>query len=127
MVMQLRRSLDNSLISDKIFFFDGWIPDYADPELKTVNNVTYLQERGRMEWVAPVTFMFCNELSTSPISKMYSFIRQARKREWFKFTDKYGVTYDVRVKKKLTPERDNDSPQVAIFYLEAQLLAKGFE
>lgn len=129
MVMELRRGSGNSLISDQIFFFDGWKPEHPKTDIgKTVNSVTYLQERGRLEWVAPVTFRFTDLTPSSTIEDMYTLIRLARRREWLEFTDKFGEEYDVRVKNApLVPERDEDSPLDAIFFVEAHLLARGYE
>lgn len=128
MAMQLRRQSDNSLISDKIYFFEGWKPDHPKQAMKTTNNVTYLQDRGRMEWFAPVTFMFCDSLLTSPVDNMYALIRLARLRQWFVFTDKFGDVYNVRVRNApLVPDRDENSSSVAIFYIDAELLMQGYE
>lgn len=127
--MELRRSAGNTLISDKIFWFEGWVPNHPKTDIgQTVNAVTYLQNRGRMEWQATVTFMFCDLLPTSPAENRYTLIRLARAREWLKFTDKDGDIYDVRVKNgPLVPERDDDSPLVPIYYIDAVLLMKGYE
>lgn len=129
MAMELRRTTDNSLISDKIFWFEGWAANHPKTDIgQTVNAVTYLQERGRMEWQATVTFMFCDSLPTSPADNRYALIRYARRREWLKFTDKDGDLYDVRVKNgPLVPERDENSSGVAIYYIDAVLLMRGYE
>jgi hypothetical protein len=125
--MVLRRKENNVILSDKVQFFGGWKPDYPDPALKTVNNVTYLQRRGRMEWVCPVTFMFCDSFPNSTVSKMYATIRAARNRVWMTFTDRFGDTYDVRIKNVPVPERAPNSPYVPVLYLDCDLLMRGFE
>ena len=125
--MRLTRKADGLILSDKIQDFSGWKPDYPDPALKTVNNVTYLQRRGRMEWVAPVTFMFTDEFPNSTIAKMYTTIRAARNRNWLTFKDRFGDTYDVRIRNVPVPERAPNSPYVPVFYLDCDLLLKGYE
>ena len=125
--MRLRRKADGLILSDKIQDFSGWKPDFPDPALKTVNNVTYLQRRGRMEWVAPVTFMFCDEFPNSTVNRMYAVIRSARNRVWMTFKDRFGDTYDVRIRNVPVPERAPNSPYVPVFYLDCDLLMKGFE
>ena len=125
--MRLTRKADGLILSDKIQDFSGWKPDYPDPALKTVNNTTYLQRRGRMEWVAPVTFMFCDEFPNSKVAKMYTVIRSARNRVWMTFKDRFGDTYDVRIRNVPVPERAPNSPYVPVFYLDCDLLMRGFE
>lgn len=125
--MRLTRKADGLILSDKVQHFGGWKPDFPDPALKTVNNVTYLQRRGRMEWVAPVTLMFCNEFPDSKVNKMWTVIRSARNRVWMTFKDRFGDTYDVRIKNVPVPERAPNSPYVPVFYLDVDLLMRGFE
>ena len=125
--MVLKRKNDGLILSDKVQFFGGWLPDYPDPALKTVNNVTYLQKRGRMEWVAPVTFMFADAFPNSTIAKMNATIRAGRNRVWMTFRDRFGDTYDVRIKNVPLPERAPNSPYVPVFYLDCDLLMRGFE
>jgi hypothetical protein len=125
--MVLTRKDSGVILSDKVQYFGGWKPDFPDPALKTVNNVTYLQKRGRMEWVCPVTLMFTDEFPRSNIAKMYATIRAARNRVWMTFRDRFGDTYDVRIKNVPVPERAPNSPYVPVFFLDCDLLMKGFE
>lgn len=125
--MVLTRKDNGVILCDKIQFYGEWQPDYPDPALKTVNNVTYLQRRGRMEWVCPVTLMFCDEFPNSTINKMWATIRAARNRVWMTFKDRHGVTYDVRIKNVPKPEPAPNTPYVPVRFLDVDLLQKGFE
>lgn len=125
--MELRRQSDNSLISDKIYESTGWKEKYPNPVLETTNAVTYLQDRGRMEWINTVTFMFSDVLATSTLENMYTLKRLARRRQWLLFTDKQGAQYEVRVRGIPNDERDDESPLVEIRYLECALLMRGYE
>lgn len=133
MVMQLRRRATGALITDAIYEFGTWDVKYPDPILETVTGVTYMQKRGRMEWILDVTFVFCDTYNGasgkpySPIANMYLLQRLARNLEWLRFTDKFGLTYDVRLRGKPDLERDGNSPQVAIYYVDATLLMAGYE
>lgn len=125
--MVLKRKDTGAILSDKIPTFRGWINDSPNPALKTVNNVTYLQKRGRMEWVAPVTLLFCDEFPNSNIANMYATIRAARNRVWLTFNDRFNTLYDVRIKNVPKPDREQNSPYIPVFYLDVELLARGFE
>lgn len=125
--MVLKRKDTGVILSDKIHPFRGWINDSPNMVLKTANNVTYLQQRGRMEWYAPVTLLFCDEFPNSTIANMYTTIRAARNRVWLTFNDRFNVVYDVRIKNVPKPDREQNSPYVPFFYLDVELLAKGFE
>lgn len=133
MVMELRRYATNALITNAIYNFEKWDSKYPDPVLETVNGVTYLQKRGRMEWLAEVTFVFCDTYTGtggkpySPVDNMWLLQRLARDLEWLRFTDKFGDTYNVRMRGKPDVERDGDSPQVYIAYMDATLLMGGYE
>lgn len=131
MVMQLRRRSDNLLITNAIDWFEGWNEKYMGDPLETVNGVTYLQRRGRMEWIGAVTFVFSDRFAgtayTSPLANMYLLKRLARNTEWLRFTDKWGGTYDVRVRGNPTTERDSDAKADAVFYLDCDLLMRGYE
>lgn len=125
--MLLTRKDNGVILSDKVQYFGEWQPDYPDPALKTVNNVTYLQRRGRMEWVAPVTFMFSDSFPNSTIAKMYATIRAARNRVWLTFKDRNGDIYDVRIKNVPKPEPAPNTPYIPVRYLDCDLLMAGFE
>lgn len=121
MAMKIVRSSTGKTLSNKIEFFDGWKPDYPEPAFKTTNNVTYLQRRGRLEWVGEVTFAFCDSYPSSNLDRMYELIRAARRNEAFRFTDRSGDTYTVRVKNVPVQERD-ESRTAEYYYLDCDLL-----
>ena len=129
-VAKIVRESTGTVLSDQMDFFRGWESDYPEPAIKTVNNVTVLQRRGRMEWVAHVTFAFCDEFSgpsgRSSKARMHTLIRSARRNEWFIFTDRWGATHRVRCKVVPKPERD-ENPRIEYFYLDLELLLEGFE
>lgn len=127
MVMLLRRRSDLSTISDSIEWFSGWQEKYPEPVLETVNGVTYLQKRGRMEWYADVEFMFSDNLPNSTVDDMYLLKRYARNLEWLRFTDRFGDIYDVRVRGIPETERDDAAPLDPVFHMTCRLLIAGYE
>ena len=129
MSARIVREATGTVLSDKMHFFDGWFPDYPDPTAtKTVNNVTVFQRRGRMEWIAKVTFVFCDDFpgAESSVARMFTLLRSARRNEWFKFRDRRGEVYRVRVKGVPQPERDEDR-STEYYYLDLDLLLEGYE
>lgn len=127
MAARIIREATGTVLSDKMDFFHGWISDHPDQSsIKTVNNVTVFQPRGRLEWIARVTFAFCNAFPNSSLARMATLRRAARRGERFFFVDRYNQAYLVRVKGTPQPERDEDA-STEYYYLDLDLLVDGFE
>lgn len=122
--MHIARRHNSQVLTDKIDFFEGWQADYPEPAHKTVNHVTYLQRRGRMEWLGEITLVFADIYATAPINNMYTFVRAARMGEWFNFVDRSGATHVVKIKTVPIKERD-ESRTVEYYYLDCVMLLFG--
>jgi hypothetical protein len=127
--MQLKRA-DNGVVfaSDgEVSCWEEWKLNFPDPVILTVNHVPYFQKRGRGYWTIPITVSFCDDLPNAKVAKMRAIQRAARNRIWFRFTDRQGDTYLVRLVIVGKPERAQNSPYNPFYYLDIDLYMEGYE
>lgn len=122
--MRLLRGFDGSLISDAINSCQE-APDHVLNRLKTLNNVSFIQPQGRLEWGYETTFLFCDFLPGSTVAGMRNLIRHAHNREWLRFRYRDGLYYDVRVAEE--PEIEKEDAIEPVYYVTCVLLKRGFE
>lgn len=127
--MKLWRESNGEVFASEgeVSFCGGWKLNFPDPVLLTVNNVPYFQRRGRGYWTIPITVTFCDDFQNAKVAKMWAIQRAARNRVWFKFTDRQGGTYRVRLVIAGEPERVSNAPYNPTYHLDVNLYMEGFE